>query len=93
MSSQTTDTSQRSSEQSNENSDSETEVESESEIEQKVPNLLEVTKAVSTLKTYFLSKDCFDEAIQKSLDQISDKAFECHFNNSRQTRITDFFTK
>jgi hypothetical protein len=93
VSSPTTDTSQRSSEQPNENSDSETDVEIESEVEQKVPNILEVTKAVSTLKTYFLSKDCFDEAIQKNLDHISDKAFECHFNNSRQTKITDFFTK
>jgi hypothetical protein len=76
-----------------ENCDSETEVEIDSEVEQRVQNLLEVAKAVYTLKTYLLSKDCFDEAIQKNLDQVSDKAFECHFNNSRQINITDFFTK
>jgi hypothetical protein len=74
-----------------EDSDPDTEV--ESEIDQRVPNLSDVTKAISTLKSYFLSKDDYNEELLKSLNQINDRAFKCHFNNSKQSKITDFFSK
>jgi hypothetical protein len=45
------------------------------------------------LKTYFISKGVCSEEILKNLDQISEKAFECHFNQSKQSKITDFFSK
>jgi len=55
------------------------------------PTTLDASKAIETLRQYFINHYSTDEQLMDQLDSIQDKAYILSIKNLKQSKITDYF--